>query len=182
MSSTVVVALVLLPVALALVSGLLLLLFRPLSTPLAAAIERMRFRRRLLRVARAEAHLQAGQTEAALREFEAAFCLMVVGADARLPDQIARHHAGLLSRLLAVADDVPQQRVRLLALAKVDRLLNRRNDMQRAYLQLRGRPLRDGRRLQLGRELRLNGSETRAAVRELIADLQVITTRKVAYQ
>ncbi len=73
-------------------------------------------------------------------------------------------------------------RVRLLALAKVDRLLDRRGDMQHAYLQLRNRPLRDGRRLQLERELRRNARETRAAVRELIADLLLISGRKVAYQ
>ena len=72
--------------------------------------------------------------------------------------------------------------MRLLALAKVDRLLDRRGDMQRAYLQLRNRPLRDGRRLQLERELRRNARETRAAVRELIADLQLLSGRKVAYQ
>jgi hypothetical protein len=54
--------------------------------------------------------------------------------------------------------------------------------MQRAYLQLRTRPVRDGRRLQLERELRRNARDTRAAVRELIADLQVISARKVAVQ
>jgi hypothetical protein len=180
--STVLVAVVLLPTALALVAALLLLLVRPLVTPVGSGLERARFRRCLARAARGDTFLQAGQREAALREFEAAFCLMAVRADARLPEQVARHHVGLLSRLLAVADDVPHQRVRLLALAKVERLLNRRNDMQHAYLQLRGRPLRDGRRLQLERELRLNGHETRAAVRELIADLQVLTAQKVAYQ
>ncbi len=41
---------------------------------------------------------------------------------------------------------------------------------------------RDGRRLQLERELRRNARETRAAVRELIADLQLLSGRKVAYQ
>ena len=54
--------------------------------------------------------------------------------------------------------------------------------MQRAYLQLRSRPLRDTRRMQLERELRRNARETRGAVHELIADLQLITARKVAYQ
>jgi hypothetical protein len=55
-------------------------------------------------------------------------------------------------------------------------------EMQRAYLQLRTRPLRDGRRLQLERELRRNARDARGAVRELIADLQLISSRKVAYQ
>jgi len=180
--STWLVALVLLPIALVLVAGLVVLLARPLAMPALAALERARFQRRLAHAARGDAHLQERQIEAALRELEAAFCLLIVRVDTRLAEQIARHHTGLLSRLLSVADDLPQQRVRLLALAKVDRLLDRRGDMQRAYLQLRNRPLRDGRRLQLERELRRNARETRAAVRELIADLQLLSGRKVAYQ
>jgi len=180
--STWLVALVLLPIAVLLLAGLVSLLARPLVAPALAALERARFQRCLARAARGDAHLQARQIEAALREFEAAFCLVIVRADVRLAEQIPRHHTALLSRLLTVADDLPQQRVRLLALAKVDRLLDRRMDMQRAYLQLRNRPLRDGRRLQLERELRRNGRDTRSAVRELIADLQLISARKVAYQ
>ena len=86
---------------------------------------------------RGDARLRERQIEPALREMEQAFCLLIVRADPRLPDQIGRHHAGLLARLLTVADDLPQGRVRLLALAKVDRLLDRRADMQRAYTQLR---------------------------------------------
>jgi hypothetical protein len=180
--STVIVALVLLPVALALVGALLLLLARPLLLPLLAALERARFQRCVARAARGDAHLQARQVEAALRELEAAFCLMTVRADLRLAEQLARHHVGLLSRLLAVVDDLPRHRVRLLALAKVERLLNRRAEMQRAYLQLASRPRRDARRRQLGQELARNAGETRSAVRELIGDLQVISSRKVAYQ
>ncbi len=180
--STWLVALVLLPIAVVLVVGLVALLARPLITPGLAAIERTRFQRCLARAARGDAHLQERQTEAALRELEAAFCLMIVRAEPRLADQIPRHHTGLLSRLLSVADELPSQRVRLLALAKVDRLLTRRSEMQRAYLQLRSRPLRDARRLQLERGLRRNARETRAAVRELVADLQLISARKVAYQ
>jgi len=180
--STVIVALVLLPLALALVGILLFLLARPLLNPALGAVERARFARCLARGARGDAHLQARQTEAALRELEAAFCLMTVRADPRLAEQIARHHIGLLSRLLAVVDDLPRQRVRLLALAKVERLLTRRAEMQRAFLQLASRPPRDVRRRQLGHELRHNAGETRSAVRELIGDLQVISARKVAYQ
>lgn len=179
--STVLVTLVLLPIAVGLVAGLLALLLRPLLPTFVGALERGRFQRCVARAARGDSLLQAGQVEAALRELEGAFCLVIVRGDARLVEHIARHHTGLLSRLLSVADDLPQHRVRLLALAKVDRLLDRRGEMQRAHLQLRSRPLRDSRRLQLERELRRNARETRAAVRELIADLQVLSTRKVAY-
>ncbi len=181
-SLIVLIALVLLPVALAIVLGLLLLLFRPLVTPALGALERARFQRRLARAARGDAHLHAGQVETALRELEAAFCLFPIRSDARLVEQIARHHVGLLSRLLSVADDLPQQRVRLFALAKVDRLLDRRGEMQRGYLQLRNRSLRDGRRLQLEGELRRNAHDLRSAIRELIADLQVLSARRIAYQ
>jgi len=180
--STWLVALVLLPIALVLVGGLVSLIARPLVAPAIGALERARFQRCLARAARGDAQLQERQVEPALRELEAAFCLMIVRADARLADQIPRHHTGLLSRLLSVADALPQGRVRLLALAKVDRLLDRRGEMQRAYLQLRNRPLRDGRRLQLERELRRNARETRSAVRELVADLELLSARKVAYQ
>src|SRR5512144_225639 len=171
--STAIVALVLLPLALALIVGLVLLLAGPLLSPLAAAAERARVRRRRLRAARADGLLKAGDVEGALREIEAAFCIMVVRADPRLVEEIGRHHTGLLSRLLTMADGSPQPRVRLLALAKVDRLLDRRAEMQRAHLQLRNRSIRDGRRIQLERELRRNARDTRAAVRELIADILV---------
>ncbi len=106
--STVLVALVLVPIALVLVAGLVGLLARPLITPGLAMIERGRFQRRLARAARGDAHLHAHHVEAALRELESAFCLMTVRSDPRLLDQIGRHHVGLLSRLLSVADDLPQ--------------------------------------------------------------------------
>ena len=174
--STALVALVLLPMALTLVVGLSFLIAQPLLRPALSAIERARLRRAV------DAALRARQVEAALREYEAGFCLMIVRADPKMADEVNRHHVGLLSRLLAVADGSPQPRVRLLALAKVDRLLDRRAEMQRAHLQLRNRSLRDGRRIQLERELRRNARQARAAVRELIADIQVLTARKVAYQ
>ncbi len=180
--STALVALVLLPMALTLVVGLSLLIAQPLLRPILSTVERMRLRRAIGRVTRGDAALRARQVEAALREYEASFCLIIVRADAKLADDVNRHHVGLLSRLLAVADGSPQPRVRLLALAKVDRLLDRRAEMQRAHLQLRNRSLRDGRRIQLERELRRNARQTRSAVRELIADIQVLTARKVAYQ
>ena len=180
--STAVVALLLLPLALALVVLLVGLLVAPLLVPALGALERARFQRRLAHAARADSYLAARQRELALRELEAAFCLMVVRSDPRLPDQVVRHHDGLLTRLLSLADDAPQQRVRLFALKKVDRLLERRREMQRAYLQLQARPWRDSRRQKLEHELRRNGAETRAAVRELVADIQVLSSRTTAVQ
>ncbi len=102
--------------------------------------------------------------------------------DARLVEQVGAHHTGLLSRLLTLVDEAPQGRVRLLSLAKVDRILDRRGDLENALLQLRNRSWRDGRRIQLERELRRNARDLRAAVRELIADVQLLAARRVAVQ
>src|SRR5262249_59178619 len=120
----------------------------PLLRPALSTIERARVRRAAARVARGDAALRTRQVEAALREYEAGFCLMIVRADAKIADEVNRHHVGLLSRLLAVADGSPQPRVRLLALAKGDRLLDRRAEMPRAPLQLRKRSLREWRAIQ----------------------------------
>src|ERR1051326_4398829 len=133
--STWLVAPLLLPIVTLLVAGLVLLWRRALALPPPAALEPARFQRCLARAAHGDARLHERQIEAALREFEAAFCLIIVRADARLADQLPRHPTGLLSRLLSLADDLPPHRVRLLALAKVERLLTRRSAMQRAHLQ-----------------------------------------------
>jgi hypothetical protein len=180
--STTLVGLVFLLCGLAVSGALLMLLTRPLLAPAIGAIERARLAQRLARAARADAHLRAGDVRAALRELEQAFCLFTVRMDASVADQITAHHTGLLSRCLTVADALPSERVRLLALAKVDRLLDRRREMQRALLQLRGRSARDGRRLQLERELGRNAAAARLAVRELLADLELHRTRRASLQ
>jgi hypothetical protein len=179
--STAVVALVLVPLGLALAGALLMLLARPLVRPMVAAVERARLAQRLSRAARVDAHLRAGDAGAALRELEHAFCLFTVRVDPTVADQIVAHHTGLLSRCLAIADTQPSERVRLLALAKVDRLLDRRREMQRARLQLRDRPTRDGRRLQLERELHRNAAALRPAIRELLADLELHRSRRALH-
>jgi len=176
--STVVVGLVVLLAGLAVAAVLLTLLTRPLIAPAFGVLERGRLAQRLARAARADTYLRAGDVRAALREIEQAFCLFTVRVDASVAEQITAHHTGLLSRCLTVADAVPSERVRLLALAKVDRLLDRRREMQRALLQLRGRSARDTRRLQLERELRRNAAAVRQAVRELLADLELHRTRR----
>jgi hypothetical protein len=61
-------------------------------------------------------------------------------------------------------------------------MLDRRGQLQRALLQLRTRSWRDGRRIQLERELRRNAQDLRAAVRELMADVELLAARQVAVQ
>ena len=176
--STALLGVVVLLGGLAVSAVLLTLLTRPLIAPVFGVVERGRLAQRLARAARADAYLRSGDVRAALREIEQAFCLFTVRIDASVAEQIGAHHTGLLSRCLTVADAVPSERVRLLALAKVDRLLDRRREMQRALLQLRGRSARDTRRLQLERELRRNAAAVQQAVRELLADLELHRTRR----
>ena len=179
---TVLAALVLLPLGALLVLSLLALLLNPLAAPALRTYERALFARRLARAARADSLMKARRLDAALHELESAFCLFTVRADPRLVEQITAHHTGLLSRFLTLIEDLPQGRVRLLSLAKVDRILDRRGDLEDALLQLRNRSWRDGRRIQLERELRRNARDLRAAVRELVADVQLLAARRVAVQ
>jgi hypothetical protein len=179
---TVFAALVLLPLGVGLVVVILALLLHPLATPALRALERARFARRLARAARADSLLKSRRMDAALRELEQAFCYFTVRGDARLLEQVGAHHTGLLSRFLTLIEDLPQGRVRLLSLAKVDRILDRRGDLEGALLQLRNRSWRDGRRIQLERELRRNAHDLRGAVRELVADVQLLGARRVAVQ
>jgi hypothetical protein len=176
--STLLVALVLVPIATGLVALVLYLLARPLLAPGISALERLRLGRAIARASRCDAHLTAGRLDAALRELEQSFSLMTVRGDPSTLEQLTAHHVGLLSRALAIADTGPVGRVRLLAVAKVERLLDRRHAMLRAALQLQGRPAGDARRVQIARELARNGRSIRAAVRELTADLQLLRERR----
>jgi hypothetical protein len=175
--STALVALVVVPVAMALVAGLLLLVGRPLAGPLTTALERQRLHLAERQAATCDAHLAAGRLDQALRALEQSFCLMQVRTGTAMLDAIAAHHLGLLSRVLTIADASPTRRVRPLALAKVERLLDRRRDMQRALLQLGTRPVSDVRRRQLTAELHRNRADARSAIRELTADLQLLRER-----
>ena len=108
-----------------------ILILGPLRRPLFAAVERGRLRRCLSRRDHGDARLAANDLSGALREFSAAFCFVVPRGDPRLLAEIARLHAGLLSRLMSIADDLPGERVELLALAKAERLLDQWIDIQR---------------------------------------------------
>jgi hypothetical protein len=175
--SSALVALIVVPVAMAIVAGLLLLIARPLAGPLTTLVERQRLHLAERQAATCDAHLAAGRLDQGLRALEQSFCLITVRTGPAMLDAIAAHHLGLLSRVLAIADASPTHRVRPLALAKVERLLERRREMQRALLQLGARPAADARRQQLTAELQRNRTQARLAIRELTADLQLLRER-----
>jgi len=153
--------------------GLLLylvgLLFNAASLPLGGALERQRFARYVARARRCDALIQAGQTERALRALRGAFYLHPV-SNRVLAGSVANHHTALLSRLIALTSDVQGGTVRLLSLAKADRLLNERSDLQRRYFAAKQGP--GTRARDLRRQLDDNSRELAAALQQLIAEVQ----------
>jgi hypothetical protein len=117
--------------------GLLLyltgLLWNAAAPPLRGIVERRRLQYYSERAARGDQLLRDGELQQALRVFEA--CLYPNPAmSSALAAAIQRHHTGLLSRFLAAADGLQGERVRLMSLAKADRLFDQRKLLQGRYL------------------------------------------------
>ncbi|MBI4519142.1 MAG: hypothetical protein HY699_25405 [Deltaproteobacteria bacterium] len=154
--------------------GLLLylvgLLFNAARPPLDGLISRRwehwLVARSLARARRGDSLRERGDLEGALREFQAAFFLHPVH-DRTLAATVANHHTGLLSRLIAITEEVQGGTVRLFALGKVDRLLNERSELQRRYFADRAR----ARRHQLERQLHENRRELQAALSQLVGEI-----------
>jgi len=154
--------------------GLLLylvgLLFNAASLPLGGVLERQRFARYVARARRCDALMQQDHTDAALRQLRAAFYLYPV-SNRGLASSVANHHTALLSRLIAITSDVQGGTVRLLSLAKTDRLLTERSDLQRRYFAVRQGAPRERRR-EIQQLLWTNSRELEAALQQLIAEVQ----------
>jgi hypothetical protein len=145
------------------------ILFNAVSLPLGGLLERQRFARYVARARRCDGLMQQGHTDQALQELRAAFYLHAVSSRA-LGSAVANHHTALLSRLIAITSDLQGGTVRLLSLAKTDRLLTERSELQRRYFALRqGAPRQRVRDLQA--QLRSNSRELEAALQQLIAEV-----------
>ena len=162
--TTVVLGILLGVVGLAVVGVTVLLLAGPLQRPILAAIDRARLRRCVARQKRGDARLAADDVRGALREFTDAFCFIVPRGDARLLGDIGRLNTGLLSRFVTIGDDLPGDRVQLLALAKVERLLDQWTEAQRRAVRAPRNPADD---VELRRRRRL----AQEAIRELAGEL-----------
>lgn len=149
---------------------LLGLLFNAASLPLGGFLERQRFARHVARARRGDALLRRGQTEEALRELRAAFYLAAVGNRA-LAGSVANHHTALLSRLLAMTADLQGGSVRLLSLAKTDRLLGERSELQRRYFAARQGGSR-ARVREIQTQLHANGRELATVLEQLIVEVR----------
>lgn len=145
--------------------------------PLGAFFERQQFARHTARVERADGLLRAADVQGALVELEAAL-YPHPPQTASMARAVANHHTGLLSRLIAAADAVQGQRVRLISLAKADRLFHERAALQQRYVALRQSGSRQRLR-QIEQDLRANTRELRAALGALSAE--IASTRAVRY-
>jgi len=145
------------------------ILFNAVSLPLGGLLERRRFARHVARARRCDGLLQEGRTDQALQQLRGAFYLHPVSNRA-LASSVANHHTGLLSRLIAITADVQGGTVRLLSLAKTDRLLTERSELQRRYFAVRQSSTRQRVR-ELQEQLRANSRDLEAALQQLIAEV-----------
>jgi hypothetical protein len=173
----------LLGVAVAVVSvGVLVYLVHVLwgavCAPLASAFERQQFERQAARAQRADRLLREGDLTGALAEIEAAL-YPYPPKTAAMARTVTNHHTALLGRLIAAADAVQGQRVRLISLAKADRLFHERAALQQRYVALRQSGSRQRLR-QLEQEFSHNTRELRATLSALVAE--IAGARAVRYQ
>lgn len=152
--------------------GLLLyligLLFNAASLPLGGWLERRRFGRYVARARRCDAFIQQGRTDQALRQLRTAFYLYEVSSRS-LASSVANHHTGLLSRLISMTSELQDGTVRLLSLAKTDRLLTERSEIQRRYFAAKQGP-RAARLREIRAQLHANGRDLESALEQLIAE------------
>lgn len=162
-----VLALFLVAGSLALLFVLGSLLFHALQLPLGAALERRRFAACQARSRRGDERLRNGDARGALEDFRASFFLSTIGSRDLL-SAVHNHHTGLLGRFIAVTEEVQGGGVRLMSLAKVDRLLDERTTLQRRYTRARdnGNAPRD-----VLRALRANRRELETALRQMVAEI-----------
>jgi hypothetical protein len=141
------------------------LVFRALG--LGAILRRKQLERYVARAQAGDRLLEEGRLEASLAKFQTAFYPHAARSQ-ELANDIRKHHTGLLTRLLTAADHVQPGGVRLMSLARADRLFDERDFLQRRYLRARasGRELQEAKR-----DLAANTEEVRAALASLAAEI-----------
>ena len=167
-----VLALVLGAVAVWLLGYLVRLLLAAAGFPLTGAFERFWLNRHVQRALQADRLLQQGQLDNALPLLRDSFCLYVF-RDLDLAHAAANHHTGVLSRLLSITEES----VRPLSLAKVDRLLRERRELQRSWIAVRQSPGKSGRVRELSAKLAANRGELLPAIRQLIEEVRTASRR-----
>ncbi len=167
MLSAVLAALIVLA-AIGLLLYLIGLLFNAASLPLGGWLERRRFGRYVARARHCDALLQQGRADQALQQLRTAFYLYEVSSRS-LASSVANHHTGLLSRLISITSELQDGTVRLLSLAKTDRLLTERSEIQRRYFTAKQSP-RAARLREIRTQLHANSRDLESTLGQLIAE------------
>jgi hypothetical protein len=165
--------------ALAVILFIVSLLYAAVHLPLGRAIERRRFASRQERGRRGDRYLESGDVPRALEAFLGAFYLDTIVSDRDLLSAVHNHHTGLLSRLITVTEEVQGGTVRLMSLAKADKLLTERTDLHRRYFRARDGAGRAEHTRDLYRKLHENRRELRTCLRQLVSE---ITASRAAEQ
>jgi hypothetical protein len=164
-------AFVLVLFSLALILFIVSLLYAAVHLPLGRALERRRFANRQERSRRGDRYLEVGDVPRALEAFLGAFYLDTIVSDRELLSAVHNHHTGLLSRLITVTEEVQGGTVRLMSLAKADKLLTERIDLHRRYFRARDGGGRVEQTRDLYRKLHENRRELRACLRQLVIEI-----------
>lgn len=146
------------------------LLFNAASLPLGGLLERQRFARYVARARRCDELIQQGHVEPALRLLRTSFYLHAV-SNRPLASSVANHHTGLLSRLISITSDLQGGTVRLLSLAKTDRLLTERSELQRKYFAVK-QGARSTRLREIQQQLRVNSRDLDTVLEQLITEVR----------
>ena len=155
------------------------LLLSAFSQSFGGVFERAAFQRCSARCARGDELFEKGDHAGAMQAFAEAFFLRPVRREADLLSDVANFHTGLLSRLLTIADELGKGRVRLLSLARTDRLLAERLEIQLEYFRATKRGDRERLR-DVERRLRENQTQVRTVITRLIEEIRS-SEEKVMY-
>jgi hypothetical protein len=154
-------------VALALLAYVFWLLFAAARVPLSSFLERQRFARHVARSERSDLLLRQNRGDEALPLLLDSFYLTTVHSRG-LSGAVTNHHTGLLSRLIALTSDAQGGTVRLLSLAKTDRLLAERAALRKRYFSTRQGPSRTA----VIEQLDANRRELRATLAQLVEEVR----------
>ena len=158
---------------------LLYLLFVGFMNAFGGTFERTLFHHHTSRCSQGDELLEKGDFIGAMHIFANAFYLKPIRRESALLSDIANYHTGLLSRLLTIADEMGKGRARLLSLARADRLLSERLELQLAYFRSQKREEADRVR-ELDRRLRENQTQIRTTIIRLVEEIRS-SEEKVLY-
>ena len=167
-----VLALVMVALGLGIVGYLGGLLWQAALGPLSAVLESSRLKRCEELTARGDEAVRDGEMAKGLYAFSRAFYLSPVRSSAQAT-AVARHHTGLLSRLIAASDRRSGGGVGLISLAAADRAVRKRKELQSAYIGAIQTGDR-GRRQRIKAAMTANAQEVRSAVDDVCREIMTL--------